>query len=104
VSSNASFLPVITVSKHIMRRSQSSDNSASLNTREPVRLIKSRSEAVINPTGAKAKPQPLSTLNSYDEDEEDEIQDHEEEDDEQYEVCSTISLNVETLYVNHKGR
>eukprot|EP00026_Physarum_polycephalum_P000812 Phypoly_transcript_00813.p1 GENE.Phypoly_transcript_00813~~Phypoly_transcript_00813.p1 ORF type:complete len:753 (+),score=90.98 Phypoly_transcript_00813:85-2343(+) len=63
-----------------MRRSQSSDHGiAMMATRQPLRLVKSRSEAVINP-GGKVAPQPLSPLNSDDEDEEDEVMEHDEED------------------------
>jgi hypothetical protein len=61
-----------------MRRSQS---SLSMSTKQPVRLVKSRSEAVIH-HGGKVVPQPLSPLNSDDEDEEDEVND----DDGHYEV------------------
>lgn len=76
----------------MMRRSQSSDHSISLNIREqqPVRLVKSRSEAVLNPNMPNRNAEHLSPINSYDHDEEDEI--HDEEDEEQYEVHFTLFL------------
>lgn len=71
-----------------MRRSQSSDIPISIlttHTRLAQPLIKSNSEAILQPRlmSKKAKPERLSPFNSDDEDEEDEevIDEHDEDDD-----------------------
>lgn len=72
-----------------MRRSHS---SVALNLRNPLNLVKSKSEAVIPPMGKGNKPEMVSPINSDDEDEEDEIHEHEDEDDDNYEVPLPILL------------